>query len=57
MKKILTLATVALLVTGAAFAQDDKKCVKGKSCCDKNGNTKKSADAKNTKTTASLKKA
>ncbi len=57
MKRILTLATTVLLITGSAFAQDSKKCVKGKSCCDKGGITKKSTDTKNTKATASFKKA
>jgi hypothetical protein len=37
MKKVLLLATAALLVSGISFAQQDKKkkCAKGKSCCQK----------------------
>ena len=39
MKKILLLATAALLVSGVSFADNGKdkkkKCAKGKSCCDK----------------------
>ena len=39
MKKLLLLATAALLVTGVSFADSGKdkkkKCAKGKSCCDK----------------------
>lgn len=36
MKKLLVLATAAFLVSGVAFAQDhEKKCAKGKSCCNK----------------------
>ena len=39
MKKIFLLATAALLVTGASFAEGGKdkkkKCAKGKSCCNK----------------------
>ena len=37
MKKVLLLATAALLVSGVTFAQQDKKkkCAKGKSCCQK----------------------
>ncbi len=57
MKKILTLATVVLLFTGEAFAQEGKKCAKGKSCCDKKETAKKAAASKEAKTTASLKKA
>jgi len=37
MKKVLLLATAALLVSGVSFANTDKgkqkKCAKGKSCC------------------------
>ncbi len=33
MKKILSLATVALLMTGAAFAHEGKNCGKDKGCC------------------------
>ncbi len=39
MKKVLLLATVALLVSGVSFANTDKgkkkKCAKGKTCCQK----------------------
>ncbi|MCW3106476.1 MAG: hypothetical protein JWQ09_982 [Segetibacter sp.] len=56
MKKIFTLATAALIFTGAAFAHEGKKCAKGKSCCSKKEAGKKT-DIKDVKTTASLKKA
>lgn len=47
MKKILSLAVVALLVTGAAFAHGDKKsCDKDKECCKKEAsNGKKDKDS------------
>ncbi|MCU0336520.1 MAG: hypothetical protein MUF12_01555 [Sediminibacterium sp.] len=47
MKKVLSLAVVALLVTGAAFAHGDKKsCDKGKDCCKKEAsNGKKDKDS------------
>jgi uncharacterized protein YdeI (BOF family) len=39
MKKLLLLATAALLVSGVTFANTDKgkkkKCAKGTSCCQK----------------------
>ena len=35
MKKMLMLVTAAFLVTGVSFAQDSKKCEKGKGCCKK----------------------
>jgi hypothetical protein len=39
MKKVLLLATVALLVSGVSFANTDKgkkkKCAKAKTCCQK----------------------
>ena len=40
MKKVILLATAALLFTGISFADGGKKkkCAKGKSCC--NGATK-----------------
>ncbi len=43
MKKIILLATAALLITGISFAEKGKKkkCAKGKSCC-----TKMSAEKK-----------
>ena len=38
MKKVLLLATAALLVTGVTFADNGKKGKKsGKSCCSKSG--------------------
>ncbi|MFM2358631.1 MAG: hypothetical protein RLY16_624 [Bacteroidota bacterium] len=41
MKKLLLLATAALLVTGVTFADNGKKgkkcCKKGSSCCSKKG--------------------
>ena len=53
MKKILMLATAALLVSGASFAHDkkgDKKCCKkGGSCCKDKGKT-----AKNDKSTVKI---
>ena len=48
MKKALLLATAALFITGASFADGGKKnkksCAKGKSCCHK-GCCKKDAKA------------
>jgi hypothetical protein len=50
MKKILMLATAAFLVSGVAFAHDDKgkakektkkTCTKGGKCCGKEEKTKK----------------
>jgi hypothetical protein len=38
MKKLLTLATAALLITGVTFANDGGK-KKGKSCCKKGQHT------------------
>jgi hypothetical protein len=37
MKKVILLATAALLVTGVTFADNGKKkkCAKGKNCCSK----------------------
>ncbi|CAN5731027.1 hypothetical protein BH11BAC4_BH11BAC4_14440 [soil metagenome] len=39
MKKVLLLATAALLITGTSFADSGKgkkkKCAKGKTCCSK----------------------
>jgi hypothetical protein len=39
MKKVLLLATAALLVTGVTFAEGGKKkkCAKGKTCCNHSG--------------------
>ena len=33
MKKIFMIAISAFLVSGVSFAQDSKKCEKGKTCC------------------------
>jgi len=54
MKKVLTLTTAALLITGVAFAHEGKGCGKGKSCC-KGAKKECKKDAK--KTTASNKTA
>jgi hypothetical protein len=60
MKKVFLLATAALLVTGAAFAdggkKNKKKCVKGKSCCSKDMGAKKCCKDKAAKagTTATM---
>ena len=47
MKKILTLATAVLLMTGAAFAGPDcgkdKKCCKGKKECKKDDKKEKAS--------------
>ncbi len=50
MKKILMLATSALLITGVSFAQDSKKCGKGKSCCKKESTVAKEKTEKKDKT-------
>ncbi|MBP6025685.1 hypothetical protein [Ferruginibacter sp.] len=47
MKKVLLLATAALLVAGVSFANTDKgkkkkKCAKGKTCCTKTAAATKS---------------
>ena len=49
MKKVLLLATAALLFTGAAFAEggkgkNKKKCAKGKTCCTKTAKASCSKD-------------
>ena len=53
MKKILTLATVVLLMSGAAFASPncgkDKKCCKGKKECKKDSKTDKEKTTATTK--------
>lgn len=55
MKKVFTLATVALLMTGFAFAHEgDKK--KGKQCC-KDGKECTKSEKKETKETAKTAKA
>jgi hypothetical protein len=52
MKKVLLLATAALLVSGVSFANTDKgkkkKCAKGQSCCQKSKSCSKDKDAKTT---------
>lgn len=48
MKKILTLATVALLMTGVAFAGEGKNCGKEKGCCKGKKECKKDDKAKST---------
>lgn len=53
MKKVLLLATAALLVTGISFAdhgKKKKKCAKGKSCCTKTAEVKKSCCKDKSKT-------
>lgn len=50
MKKILMLATAAFLVTGISFAQDGKKCEKGKNCCKKGSTVSKEKVAKKART-------
>jgi hypothetical protein len=56
MKKVLLLATAALLVSGVSFANNDKdkkkKCAKGKTCCQK---AKKCSKDKEKETTAEIK--
>jgi hypothetical protein len=37
MKKILTLAVAAMLISGVSFADGGKKCDKDKKCCKKEG--------------------
>ena len=62
MKKVLLLATAALLVTGVTFADNGKKkktkkCAKGQSCCSKDKAKtaeSKSCCSKDKKTTAKL---
>ncbi|MBS1510884.1 MAG: hypothetical protein JST86_08595 [Bacteroidetes bacterium] len=52
MKKVLLLATAALLVTGVAFADNGKKkakkCAKGKTCCTKTASGKSCCKDKKT---------
>jgi len=54
MKKVLLLATAALLFTGVSFADGGKhkgkKCAKGKSCCSKTSKTSKSCCKSKSKT-------
>ncbi len=61
MKKVLVLATSALLFTGMAFAHGgDKKCAQGKTCCKDSKECKKDMkkdekkEVKTAKTTAKL---
>jgi hypothetical protein len=56
MKKILTLATAVLLMSGAAFAHEGKNCGKDKNCC-KKGSKKEIKKETKTVSTASVKKA
>lgn len=59
MKKIITLAVAAMLVTGAAFAGEGKKCGAHKGCCKKGAKeVAKKADkpAEETKSTEEAKK-
>lgn len=56
MKKITTIALVALMLTGVAFAGEGKKCVKGKDCCKKEGSCKKSKESKDSKNNCGSKK-
>lgn len=51
MKKILVLATAALMVGGVALAHEGekgkkKKCAKGKSCCTKDAKAEKKSCCK-----------
>ena len=51
MKKVLLLATAAMLVTGLAFADNGKKkkkCAKGKTCCSTHSKSCCKAKAKTT---------
>jgi hypothetical protein len=54
MKKLILLATAALLITGITFAEKGKKkkcCEKTSSCCSKAGKTcKKDKDKEKTET-------
>ncbi len=56
MKKVFTLATVALLITGFSFAHEGDKKKGGKDCCKDGKECKKSEkkETKETKTTATL---
>lgn len=58
MKKLITLAVAALLVTGAAFAGEGKKCGSNKGCCKKGAKemTKKAEKPEETKSTEEAKK-
>ncbi len=53
MKKILTLATVVLLMSGAAFASPN--CGKDKKCCKGKKEAKKETKADKEKSTATTK--
>jgi hypothetical protein len=55
MKKVLLLATAALLVTAVTFAEK-KKCAKGKTCCSKEKATaeKKACCSKDKAATAKM---
>jgi hypothetical protein len=56
MKKVLTLATVALLMTGFAFAHGGDKKKGGKACC-KDGSACTKSEKKESKETAKTVKA
>ena len=56
MKKVFTLATVALLMTGFAFAHEGDKKKGGKQCCKDSKECSKS-EKKETKETAKTAKA
>ena len=56
MKKLLTLATVALLMTGTAFAHEGKNCGKDKACC-KKGSKKECKKEDKASTASTMKKA
>lgn len=51
MKKVLLLATAAILFTGVSFANcgKGKKCAKGKSCCSKSSKCAKKDKTKTAK--------
>ena len=55
MKKVFLLATAALFLTGAAFAdggkKNKKKCAKSKTCCSKDVAAKKCCNDKTAKAT------
>ena len=52
MKKVFLLATAALVFTSVTFAQEvtkQKKCAKGKSCCNKTATAEKAGKTKTAK--------
>jgi hypothetical protein len=56
MKKIITLAVAAFLITGAAFAGEGKNCGSHKGCC-KKGAKEMTKKAEKPAPTAEVKKA